>query len=463
MKFTQKAALVEGPMRKMMVRLTAPMIFGTAALIGFNIVDTYFLGRIGTLPLAAIGFTFPAVVIVTGLSMGTGGGVSAALSRAIGEGDQYKIKRFTTDGLILTFLLSVIMSVGGILTFDSAFRLLKVPPEVMPLIRQYMIIWYAGVLALALQAVLNAIFRAMGNTIIPTMVLCSAMILNMILNRLLIFGFGPIPRMDIPGAAVATVIALAAPLPYPFWLLHFRMHMITYDWPGLKALWHSWRHILFVGIPSAISNTIVPIGAGVITRLVAGYGPESVAALGVASRIEIFTMAVIVALATVLDPFIGQNCGAGKYDRVREAVRDTQVFSLLWGLGIAVIFAAIARPLAAVFSDDPKVISVTVTYLRIVPVAFGLYGVTMLASASMNVLQKPVQALTLVSIHILFLLIPFVFIGYYLFGLPGIFGAIAAARITAGMIARIWLKILLFSEETRYRACTSASDHSPKQ
>lgn len=419
------------------------MIFGVLSMVAFNLVDTYFIGLLGTDPLAAMSFTFPVVFIVSGVSMGIGVGASAVISRAIGKGGHHDVERFTTDSLILALIIVTFFILAGMLTIDSVFGLLNAPDRLLPLIRQYMAIWYSGMIFLVIPMVGNNAIRATGDTRTPSMIMLFAVGINAALDPLLIFGLGPFPRMELAGAALATVIARAVTLGLSLWVLIHREKMIYLNRPSVSRLLRSWREILYIGIPVSGTHIIIPVGSGVITRIIASHGAKAVAAFGVGTRIESFALTVIMALATVLGPFIGQNLGADRCDRVRRGLFLASRFSIFWGLVMTTLFAVCARWAGSLFSDDPAVQRFIALYMRIIPVSYGLQGVIMLMNSALNVMKKPIHASLMMLIHMFAFYIPFAYLGSEWMGVPGIFGAGSLVRILTGLGAIALVKILL--------------------
>jgi putative MATE family efflux protein len=291
----QKARLTDGPVVKTLVNLTLPMMVGIIGMVTFNLVDTFFVGRLGTPELAAMSFTFPVILVVSSLAMGLGIGTAAVVSHAIGEGDHHKIQRLTTDGLLLAFLVVTAFSVAGELTIEPLFRGLGADDNTIHLIKKYMSVWYIGVPFVIIPMVGNNAIRATGDTKTPAAIMVVAVIMNLILDPLLIFGIGPFPRLELAGAALATVFARATTLAVSIMVLSRRENMITLKLPGLKEVINSWKQILYIGIPAAATNIILPVSIGIVTRLVSAFGPESVAGFGVASKIEMFALTIIMA------------------------------------------------------------------------------------------------------------------------------------------------------------------------
>ncbi len=219
--------------------------------------------------------------------------------------------------------------------------------------------------------------------------------------------------------------------------------MISFAKPKLREVIESWKAILYIGIPTAGTNIVVPLAIGIITRMVSIYGQAAVAALGVATRVDPFALGAVFALAAALSPMVGQNFGAGRMGRVQEAVRVSHRIAFLWGLGTFVIVALFARSIASIFSSDPMVVDTTIRYLRLVPIGYGMQGVVLLSTTTLNVLHKPLHAATLVIIQMFVFYIPLAILGSKLFGLTGIFAAGAIATVASGFLAGYWVKRII--------------------
>lgn len=432
---TTRPLLVEGPVGPSLIKLTLPMTAAHYAMIGFNLVDTAFLGRVGTAELAAISFTFPVVLIVASIGQGLGTGMSAVISRAIGRGDTEEVQRLTTHGLALALLVVVAFSTTGLLTIDPVFRLLGADAETLPLIRDYMTLWYIGVVFLIIPMTGNHAIRATGDMKTPAVIMIVSSGVNLVLDPFLIFGIWVFPEMGITGAALATVIARSVSLAAALWVLVHRERMVSFERPRLLELWDSWRRILHIGLPAAATHLLIPVSVGVVTGIVAGYGPEAVAAFGVGSRVELLGFGVVVALGVVLTPFIGQNWGAGHVGRLLRAVVLAQRFVVFWGLGLFILFALLGGPIARIFTDDPAVISVARNFLWIAPMGYGLMGLLMISSSALNALNKPLHSTALSALRVFVLYVPLALVGSNLMGVNGVFAAAAAASALSGLAA----------------------------
>ncbi len=457
----KKAQYLEGNINRQLIFKSIPVIFGIMFAISLNLIDTYFVSMLGNDELAAISFTFPVVFLIWGVSMGLSTGASSIISRAIGKGDKKEVVRITTDVLILSMIMTAIFVVFGILSFDWLFTVLGATPETTELIKEYMVIWYPGMIFLVVPVVGNAAIRATGDTKIPSMIMGISVIVNLVLDPIFIFGWGPVPAMGLTGAALATVISRAVTFVISVHILYKREKMISFEMPQFSEMLASWKKIMAIGGPAIGTNLVVPVGIGLITALLANYGEYAVAAFGVASRIESLMLTVFMGLAAVIGPFVGQNWGAGQHDRAREGVKRSYMVSLIWGAFSFVLLALLGEPIGKIFvfaSDSIKsnpelmaraedMIHIIKTYLIIVPIGYMFRGIIMVAGTSLNVLNKPLQAAFLTVLNVFILYIPLAYLGSYLIDIDGLFYAALISMTITGIVAYIMMKQQLYSEK----------------
>ncbi len=435
-----KPRLTEGPVGRHLVDMTLPVLLGITTMMAQGLIDTWFIGRVGDAELAAFGFSFPILMIVTSVAIGLGAGTSSVVARAIGANDHRRARRLSTDSLLLSFLIVAAVSFVGVLTIGPLFRLLGAPDDLIPLIRGFMTILYAGVPFIVVGMVGMASMRATGDTRLPSGLMILAAILNVILDPILIFGLGPVPAMGLNGAATAALIARASIFIGTLYLMRYRLDMVSFDRPDPVELRKSWRDILHVGIPAAGTNVIVPVGTAVITAMIARYGTDAVAGFGVASRLESMMLVVFYAMSAIIGPFVGQNFSAGNAERILRSLWLCTVFCLASGFVIAALLASSSGLLPGLFSDSDSVRGVTSLFLWIVPISYGTYGMVMVMNASFNGLGHPMPAVYISVGRIVVLYLPLAFIGMRLFDIAGIFAAYAIANIVSGIGAYVWAR-----------------------
>ena len=443
-----KAKLLQGPVGKTLTSLAVPMAFGIVSIILFTVVDTVYIGRLGAEPLAAMGFTFPISYIVMSIAMGLSVGTSSTIARAIGEGHQLRVQRLATDGLGLAFLIVTCFSLIGLTNLNTIFSLMGAKGEILELISDYMIPWCLGVGLLVIPMVGNGAIRATGDTKTPATIMIIAGIVNIVLDPFLIFGIGPFPRLELQGAALATVFSWAMAFTASLWILGKREGMIRLPIFDPKYSFDSWKRILYIGIPAAGTNMMEPLSMAVITRMISEYGEEAVAAFGVGGRLEALSLIGLWALSTAITPFIGQNFGAGNYDRIRAALRFGVKFSLIWGGAAFAVLYLCAGIIAPIFNDNKAVIASIVLFLQIIPISYAMYGISALVNSMFNALGKPLQASLVIILHLFVFVLPLAYLGSKVYGLKGIFIGIAVGNAVVGIIAYLMVQKFFLRIET---------------
>ena len=443
------AKLTNAPVGRTLFNMTVPMVFGMVAMVAFNLVDTFFIGRLGTRELAALTFTFPVILAINSLTLGIGMGTTVAVARAIGRDDYKSARHLTTASLLLALFFAVLFTIAGKMTIGPVFLLLGAEEDMVLLISQYMSIWYWGAIFVVIPMVGNSAIRATGDTKTPSLIMLAAVCMNIILDPLLIFGLAGFPRMGLAGAALATISSRFTTMVLASWVLYHREKLISTVSLTKQIILRSWLKVLHVGLPVAASRLIAPVAIGFITNLIASYGHESIAAFGVGSRIDFFALAITIALASVISPFVGQNWTAGRKDRVKLGLKYANQFSLAYGLFMFLILSFSGGLIARLFSDNIEVVNLVRLYLWIVPAAYGLQSVAAIITSALNALKKSWISAGL-SIGILFLVyLPSAWFGSRFFGLAGIFAAVIPAYAIGALASYLIIKNYLNKEHSQ--------------
>ena len=431
--------LTTGPVAAHLRRQATPFAVGLIALISFDAVDLFFVSRLGDAPLAAISFTFPVVWLLSSIIIGFEAGAASCISRAVGKNDQAMARRQTTDTAVLATIVSLTLCMIGLATIYPLFSMLGATEELLPLIDDYMSIWFFAEPAAAAMWTCLAAMRARGNTLLEGKIITTAAVLNAILDPIFIFGWFGFPRLEIAGAALATLVANAVMLLGTLGWLHFRLHVFATPFTKFADILDSWRRMLHVGIPAMGTNAIVPIANGIIVAMIAGFGVDAVAGFGIAMRVEPIFLIAFYSLSAVTSPFVGQNFGAHRFDRVEQARVVIGRFCLFFGLVLAAVLALVAVPLSSVFSKTVAIRDVAVDYLWIMAVSYGGYGLVMASCAAFNGIGNPGPGLVISATRVLILFLPLAWVGRELIGLHGIFYASALSNIAVAVMGYLWL------------------------
>ena len=448
--YAHKGDLTNGPIKNHLIRMTLPMIWGLFAVIFVQLVDTYFISLLGdTTILAGISFTFPVTMAISHLVFGFNIALASVVSRLIGEKKQDDMRRVVLHGIMMGFGATAIICALTYIFLKPLFFALGADETTYPVIADYMPLWLIACTMLAFPTKSNSAIRSAGDTFTPAMVMSFIALVNLCLDPLLIFGLWGFPAMGVKGAALATLIAFSAGAVLALYIVIFRKKLIAVDSLHLDRFKDSMRRLLVIAIPAGIANVIVPATSAIIVALLAKYGPEAVAAFGVVSRVEALALLVVIALSTSMAPIIGQNWGAQKFDRVHETINLAIIFNLAWSFLVAIVLGTFAQTIASAFSADPAVIYYTILFFWIVPFSYGLGNIVFGWASAFNAMGKPKIAFMMIIVRCFAITVPSVLIGGWIYGIKGIFIAIAATNILSGMIFHLMSERRCKVDETR--------------
>ena len=439
---SNKAKLVQGKPSTAIISMMAPMVIGLLVMIGNGLVDAYFVGKLGYAQLAAVSYAFPVWFIVSGIVMGLGVGTSSLVSRAIGSDDRNSVTEIATHSIILAVLTGFFVILAGLSSIDSLFGLLGANEETMPYVQEYMKVYYWGGLFMTVPIIGNSVLRALGDAKTPSVLMAMSAVINAVLDPILIFGWLGMPALGVQGAALASVIANIIFLIASLAVLIYRDRLIQFKNHSTKALFNSWKKILHVGIPAIASNLIAPVSSALVLALVSSYGRAAVAAVGLAGRIEAFIIVLFMALGGATTPYVGQNFGAKRFDRLRSGFKFSARLSLVYVLFCIGFFYYFSEPVLHVFTKDNEVILIAKMQLMICPLGYGFLGLAAMCNGSFNAFGKPMPAMTISISRTLVFYVPMAYFLASLYGIKGVFIGPVISNVFAGILGVIWYKIV---------------------
>ncbi|HNS43599.1 MAG TPA: MATE family efflux transporter [Alphaproteobacteria bacterium] len=435
---SSKRDLTEGSVRRHLIRLTIPMIWGILAIISFQLVDAYYISLLGTDHLAAISYTFPITYGIFSLFIGMGVATSSVISRLIGAKEFETIKRVTSHAIVLVLGISVVAAIIGIPFLNPLFGAMGADEKELEMIRSFMFPYFLGTFFVSMPVVGNAALRASGDAVVPAIIMTVAAVANMIVDPILIFGLFGFPRLELFGAAISTVIANFCAMLAGFYVMYRRE---LFDFEHLRN-WHkfgdSCKRLLIIGLPVGITSMLPSFVNSTITGLLSKTGPAAVAAFGAATRIEALTLVVMMALSIGMAPLVGQNWGAKNVDRVKTAVREALIFSVLWSVVMAALLVGFSSQIADLFSTESVLHHYLVLFLMIVPLSYPLGNLTHSWGSAFNAMGKPQISSGLLFLKLIVIMIPATMVGYDLAGAMGVFIAIVAVNVITGVGFHFW-------------------------
>ena len=414
-------------------RQTWPMAIGVLALLGFQLVDSAFIARLGTAPLAAQSYTFPLTFLIIGIQVGLGIAIAALISRALGAGEARRARRLGSLVLGLGGLVIGLLAIILWLAQQAIFSRLGAGPESLALIRDY---WGPQLLAAWLGAVLYfgySLCRAHGDTRLPGKLMVITSLINLLLDPLLIFGLGPWAGLGLPGAAWATVIAFGS----GGLILWPRLRRA--DWLGRSGLLLEARRsaLPFAGIagPAMVSQLMPPLAAMLAISVVSQLGETAVAAWGLASRLETLSLMLVLALTMSLPPWLGRCYGAGDWAQIRRLMRLAAKAVVAWQLLLGLVMAAAAPWVAQGLSGNPEIRDDLALLIRFLLPSYALLGLCMIVVSAGNALGWPLRAMLMSAARLFICYLPCLWLGMLAGGLTGLAMGAALGNLLAGALA----------------------------
>ncbi|KEF33084.1 Multi antimicrobial extrusion protein [Marinobacter nitratireducens] len=409
--------------------MTWPMLFGVLSLMTFQLADSIFVGQLGRDPLAAQGFTVPIQQLVSGMYVGLGIATTAIISRTLGQNDEMRARRL--GGLVITTgaSLAATLCLAVWLLQDLILSLLGADPSLLPTIREYWAVWLVSAWAGAMAYFGYSVCRSNGDTKVPGYVMIATSLLNIALDPLYIFVFG----WGLPGAAWATLTAfgIGVLVVYPTLM---RRQWISFDLGNLSLI-KSLRQLGGIMAPAMVSQLMPPLSAMLATALVAGFGSAAVAAWGLGTRLEFFSIVVVLALTMSMPPMIGRLRGAGDIEQIRQLIRIAVRFVVGWQLAIGIVWLLTSGLVSELFSSDDYVQEVLGDYLVRVPLSYSGLGVCMLMVSVCNALGLPMRALLVSTLRLFACYLPLLWVGSQLGDLSGLMTGALAGNLLAGVMA----------------------------
>ncbi len=427
--------------------MLGPFSLALIALLSAGIIDTIYLARLsspdnpnlGIMALAAMGFAYPLTFLGNSANIGLGAGTLSAVSRALGQNDPQRAHRHGAAAILLGVSVMSMLVILMWLLMPFTLRMMGAEGEIKRMAFAYLTISLPGLVVVCVPMMCSNVLRAHGEAVLPSTIMILGAVLNIIIDPFLIFGLGPFPRMEVEGAALATVIGNCIAAAYGFHGVKVRRGVVNFAEMTFKSLKRAWKTIGRVGLPAALTNIIVPLSVAVAVGIIANkLTVEDVAAFTLAGRAELFAVGVLYALSACIGALTGQNGGAKLTPRVRQTFKICYTICIVWGTLMAIIMAVFAAQIAGMFTPDAVLIEKATTYFYIVPVTIFAYGFVFVSAAGFNALGRPRYGLIFTVLRSLLLYISFVYIGVNMAGLMGAFIGIAAANLIAGLFAAGW-------------------------
>ncbi|AYO29496.1 MATE family efflux transporter [Biomaibacter acetigenes] len=364
-----------GSIPKHLIKFTIPLFLGNLLQTLYNTVDTIWVGKfLGSNALAAVSVSFPIIFILVSLVMGITMATTVLVAQYKGAGDNDMVKKTINNSMFLLTIASITISIIGIIFHKVILVLMNTPQELINPASSYLNIIFAGLIFMFGYNVISAVLRGLGDSRTPLRFLFYTTMINIVLDPVFIFGFGPIPKMGINGAALATIISQGISFYLAVRYLDGVGHFLTVKLSNFKYDRELTKKIVKIGLPAGIQQTVVALGSTVIMSVVNSFGPTIVAAWGAASKIDSFSFMPSMSIGLATSSLTGQNLGAGKYDRVHEVMKWSSLISVIISGIITLMVVFIPRKLLMIFTNDINLLREGSTILRILGISYIPFG-----------------------------------------------------------------------------------------
>lgn len=349
--------ILNGPIEKTLLILAGPLIVNNLVQVVYNITDTFWLGKLGREALSAPGVTWPIIGTLMALGMGFTTAGFAFVGQYIGAEEYEKANRSAGALYSLMLFFSVITAIVSVLILPYALRFMKVTPTLYPHAKTYATIVFLGIPFSFTFMAFEALVRATGDTKTPVKITLLTVLINIVLDPLLIFGWGPFPELGVAGAALATVMANTTGSIIGLYLLFTGRVALRLSPSSLRPDFKFYGKLFRVGLPSSIGQSANSFGFVVLTRIIMGFGDVTYAAYVITTRLVNFLTSIARGISMAMGTMVAQNVGAGKFERAKRIAERTMLVNFTIATLAILIIGIFRVPIFKVFLNDPKVIA----------------------------------------------------------------------------------------------------------
>lgn len=440
---SKKNPVAEVSLVRSLFTLAWPIIMANILQTAYQLIDTFWLGRLGANAVAAVSISFPILFLVLSLGAGLTLAGTVIVSQFKGANDKKMIDFTASQTVIIVFLISILLAFLGFAVASPLMNLVGAGPEILNDSVTYFQVSSFGFVFLFMFFVFQSLMRGIGNVLLPMYIVLGTVLLNLVLDPIFIFGYGSIEGYGVAGAAIASIITQGLSAAAGLFILFRGKQGIKIKLSSMKLEFRWVKRMFELGIPASLEQSSRAAAMTVMVMLVTSFGSEIVAAYGIGARILSLVIVPSIGMGIATTTLVGQNIGAGQIKRA-EKIGDLSVKIAFFGLtGIGLILFLFAETLTAFFvPNDPQVIKDGAKFIRIMSLSFGLLGVQQVLNGVFNG-TRFTQASMLISIFSLWMIrfpVAFVLSAKTELSFEGIWWAFPISNLIAAMVAFAYYK-----------------------
>ena len=431
--------LGSAPLGRLLLSLSLPGMASMTTMALYNIIDTFWVARLGYQAIAALTIVIPFHVLVIAISIGSGIGISALASRRFGERNLEATNQVAGQVFPLAGLLGAIFLMAAVFFAEPILTIYGATPDIMDFATQYLTVLGFGMPFIFFMIMGGSLLRGSGDAVRPMVFMITATIINIILDPFLIFDIGPFPEMGVRGAALATVIAQLIGAGLTFYYIVARKSAYRIGLHNLRPNLPIIRDIYRVGFPSMVLETMESVVFALFNYVISAFGSLALAAVGIAIRIVDLAWMPMWGASQGLLPIVGFNFGSRRWDRLWRAVKLASG-GLMLVTGVALVPLQIFAPeLISIFSDDPELMVIAVPAMRIFLSTLIIVGPSILFITTFQGLSKGKEALVLSLIRQFIFFVPSLFLLPRILGINGVWLSVPISDTLAFIVSGLWL------------------------
>jgi putative MATE family efflux protein len=435
-----RSEILNGSIEKTLLRLAYPLIFFNLVYIVYNLTDTFWLGKLGRQAVSAPTVSFPFIWTMMSLGMGFAIAGFALVSQYAGAGQWDKVKHNIANLLTLMFISSFVLGILGFFTTPWLLRVLGVPPDAFGNAVIYLRVMFIGMPFSFEGFAFSFALRALGDTKTPTKINSFAVLLNVILDPLFIFGIGPFPRMEVLGAALATIIAYFMASVLSIYLIFSGKVGIKFSLYEFRPDVRLYRRMITIGLPAGIGQSLNAFGFVALIGVVSSFGSVAIAAYGIGERIISLVFTISNGISQAMSTMVGQNLGALNFDRTRTIVNKTIVVNALFISIPACIIFLFRSQIIQIFINDPLVITEGSTFFLYFLIAMPFFGIFFITSSVVRTAGRTTESMVLGLVRLWAFRLPLAYFLSTILESKGIWIGMSLSNILGAAIAYYWYR-----------------------
>lgn len=438
-----RAPLTEGSITLNLLRLAVPIIISNMLQTAYQVVDTFWVGRLSAEAVAAVSFCFPVSFLLIALGGGLPIAGTVLLAQYTGRGDEDATNHIAAQTLLMVFLISLVLAATGFMVATPIMRLMGAAPDVLIDAVRFFRIAVLGFIFVFAFFAYQALMRGRGIVYPPMLIVFITVVINFALDPLLIFGWGPLPRMGVAGSAMATLLTQALAAGIGLTLMVRGRHGIHLKWRNLRPDMELMSKIFRIGFPSSIEQSTQALGMTVMTMLVAGFGTIPVAAYGIGVRVMSCALVPAIGLSVATSTLVGQNIGAEQLPRAERTnlVSCALAFISLTLAGLLVFWVAPSIGIFFIPQGGP-VIEQSTVFIRAIALTFGFIGLQQVLTGSLRGAGDTVAPMVLAMISLWMMRFPLAYIlsAHTTLHVRGIWYTFPITTVISAAMAGYWFK-----------------------